>query len=224
MKMNENQEIRFPIRFLALLLALVLVFEILPAQALAADGDVSAAETLGVETDAAEDTASDSEALTVTGEVEALRTETTKHFRLSDGSYIAVDYNMAVHYAQGEGENQTWEDIDNTLQADVDAYTAGNGLGEKSFASAFSPDTPLVSASWGDYGVEMSLLREETALALAGTAQASAFSANASSESSAQMAEYVEAVLLDDAPVSTMSLEDTEIPGELVDQVALDML
>ena len=42
----------------------------------------------------------------------ALREMSAKHFRLGDGSFIAVQYDTAVHYIDEEGE---WADIDNTL-------------------------------------------------------------------------------------------------------------
>lgn len=40
------------------------------------------------------------------------RGESQKHFKLSDGSFIAVQYSEPVHYADEEGK---WIDIDNTL-------------------------------------------------------------------------------------------------------------
>ena len=40
------------------------------------------------------------------------RTETEKHFRMSDGTYTAATYNYPVHYRDESGE---WADIDNSL-------------------------------------------------------------------------------------------------------------
>lgn len=48
----------------------------------------------------------------VVGEVEGLREETVKHFRLSDGRFVAVDYDTPVHYKDGNGE---WIEFDNSL-------------------------------------------------------------------------------------------------------------
>ena len=45
-------------------------------------------------------------------EEEELREETVKHFRLDDGSYIAVQYGTPVHYE----DNGQWVDYDNTLR------------------------------------------------------------------------------------------------------------
>ena len=111
------------------------------------------------------------EPVSVTGEVEELRSENEKHYRLSDGSYIAVDYGMPVHYAQGDGEHAVWMDIDNTLSAaaaqmstgSTPVYTAINGSEVKSFASVFTPDGYLFSSRMGAYEVSMSLMQETTA-------------------------------------------------------------
>ena len=48
----------------------------------------------------------------VLGEEISLRTETEKHFRLSNGSYAVATYEEAVHYLD---ENGSWQDIDNNL-------------------------------------------------------------------------------------------------------------
>lgn len=48
-----------------------------------------------------------------------LRDETTKHFRMSDGSYTAVSYPSAVHFLNKDG---SFYEIDNTLKETVDGY------------------------------------------------------------------------------------------------------
>lgn len=50
--------------------------------------------------------------LTIEYEDETKRTQKEKHFKLSDGSYLAVQYNEPVHFLSEEG---TWKDFDNTL-------------------------------------------------------------------------------------------------------------
>ena len=45
-------------------------------------------------------------------EVEGLREESVKHFRLEDGTYVAAQYNYPVHYVD---ENGKMQDIDNKL-------------------------------------------------------------------------------------------------------------
>ena len=89
-------------RFLSVFLALVLVFQLLPVSIFATEGTTD---------EAAPEIASSNDAY-VTGEITSLRDEHEKHFQLSDGSFIAVDYGVPVHYALDE---ETWADIDNTL-------------------------------------------------------------------------------------------------------------
>ena len=48
----------------------------------------------------------------VIGEVEEKRTETSKTFRMSDGTYYLADYGFPVHYWDANNE---WADYDNTL-------------------------------------------------------------------------------------------------------------
>ena len=50
--------------------------------------------------------------LAIEYEDETKRTQKEKHFKLSDGSYLAVQYNEPVHFLSEEG---TWRDFDNTL-------------------------------------------------------------------------------------------------------------
>ncbi len=48
------------------------------------------------------------------------RTETTKTFRLEDGSYYLAQYDTSVHYLDADG---IWQDIDNTLSIDGSEIT-----------------------------------------------------------------------------------------------------
>ena len=101
-------------RLIALVLTLVMTFELLPTNVWATDAEATPNDTEAFFPDSEEPL---EEPVSVAGEVEALRSENEKHYRLSDGSFIAVDYGMPVHYAQGDGENTVWMDIDNTLSA-----------------------------------------------------------------------------------------------------------
>ena len=56
-------------------------------------------------------------------EAEELREESVKHFKLSDGSYMAAQYPSAVHYAD---ENGIWQDIDNSLSESGAEYSNSN--------------------------------------------------------------------------------------------------
>ena len=51
------------------------------------------------------------------------RTETTKQFRLEDGSYMIAQYDTTIHYLD---ENNQWQDIDNTLSVSGNEITTNN--------------------------------------------------------------------------------------------------
>ena len=113
---------------------------------------------------------------TVLGEVETLRQEGIKHFRMSDGSFVAVDYGMPVHFKDSQGD---WQDIDNSLTLTTDkAGTAtyrtitkdtdqAPGLG---FAGSLAAGE-LFTANYQDVSVTMSLLDTSRALELAAAGQ-----------------------------------------------------
>lgn len=114
-------------------------------------------------------------------EVEEQREAAVKHFRLSDGSYVAASYPTAVHYAVGEDE---WEEIDNTLNlvsgegsqwslfsSGGQVYQAVNGDNEKSYAAILEPDEELLSLQNSDFGLQMAILSSETAEDLLETAE-----------------------------------------------------
>ena len=87
----------------------------------------------------------------------SLREETVKHFRMEDGSFIAVDYQMPVHYLD---ENNEWTDYDNTLVAvenreKVTAYRVENGDSVRTFAAADAGET-LLSMQKGEYALTFS--------------------------------------------------------------------
>ena len=94
------------LRIISTILSILLIIEILPMSVLAeALKDI---EKTDINIASQEET---SEEVTIIGEVESERSENTKHFRLSDGSFIAATYPEPVHYMI-DGE---WEEIDNTL-------------------------------------------------------------------------------------------------------------
>ncbi|MCL2546993.1 MAG: carbohydrate binding domain-containing protein, partial [Oscillospiraceae bacterium] len=115
---------------LAIALSLVMVLHILPLQSIAESSEAQKFEyseitsypTDGSEypevydTDRLVDEDWEQQEITaedIVGEIVELREEDVKHFRLVDGSYIAVQFDHAVHYQNEDGE---WEDIDNRLE------------------------------------------------------------------------------------------------------------
>lgn len=147
-------------RGLSFLLALVLVFELAPTLVKANDDELEDDVIV-------EDINPGESSSVVIGEVTELREENIKHFRMEDGSYIAVDYGMPVHYTE---DGETWIDIDNTLRfvapgtAAAQMYVAENGTNTTSFAADFTPDCFLLSSESDGCRVTMSLLQEQTAV------------------------------------------------------------
>ena len=137
-------------QILSFVLAVIFVLELVPASALAIG---SATEPTA---EATELTAS--EAAYVVGEVDDLREETVKHFRMNDGAFMAVQYSSPVHYQDADGE---WQDIDNTLQRVGERYVSQNGAMTKSFAAALDSGL-LFETSYQGYTVGMSLVTKLT--------------------------------------------------------------
>lgn len=132
-------------RFLSLFLILAMLIQMLPVQSFASDTGSSAV-----------DVATGQPVATILGEVKDLREEDTKHFRLSDGSYIAVSYGMPVHY---EDEYGNWEDIDNTIvrNSETSTYQLNREDTVVSFANALTNGTVLTTSKDGN-SITMSLL------------------------------------------------------------------
>ena len=101
------------------ILSLVLLVNLLPVQALAADLEngifFSESENLQLEMD----TNASLVDVEVVGEVTENRTEFSKEYKLNNGLSLAVVYPEAVHYQK----NGQWEDIDTTLTAKNGIYT-----------------------------------------------------------------------------------------------------
>ena len=138
-------------RLISLLLALALVIQILPLSVFA-EGEKN--DSLSDET---AEVVSEQPGMTVLGEMTDRRGESEKHFRMDDGSFVAVDYGAPVHFSTDDGE--TWNDIDNTLvlsRGDAELYVTENGDSVRSFA----PDLragQLFTVANGAYGLRMGL-------------------------------------------------------------------
>lgn len=98
------------------------------------------------------DTSEYEEEAYIVGEDEALRKENEKHFRLSDGTYIAVAYAEPVHYMD-DGE---WKDIDNTLTLTEEGYVNAANDFTVTFGTE-SSSSELYTLTDGEYTVKMYL-------------------------------------------------------------------
>ena len=146
------------IRMLAFILVIIMMLEMGPMQVFATG---SGATTEYADTIASEETAPAEDAkipeVYIEGEVTELRSEYEKHYRLTDGSFMAVQYQVPVHY---EDEGQ-WVDIDNTLEAVTmfsgdTVYQAVNGENVQAFASDLSDGTIMTMAT-DDHMISMSI-------------------------------------------------------------------
>ena len=105
-------------RLLSLLLAVVLCVELLPAVGSAVSPSEDLEHTVeGTVEEPAE----------VAFEEASLRGERVKHFRMGDGSYVAVQYDVPVHHQDADGQ---WQDIDNTLEPVGQTYAVEDGSGQ----------------------------------------------------------------------------------------------
>ena len=143
-------------KLLSLLLTVAIVLQLLPAAVFAEETELPAAEPM-------ETTQDVPSSATILFEEKALREEKVKHFRLDDGSYIAVRYGTPVHY-EDDGE---WVEYDNTLlpitaQGTVTGYRVVNGDSIRLFAADANAEV-LLAVQKGNYGLSMTPVREPDA-------------------------------------------------------------
>ena len=87
-------------------------------------------------------------------EVEELREENVKHFKLSDGSYVAAQYNYAVHYDDGSGKLL---DIDNSL-SEASGGVFANKNARIKFAKKITGNGSLLTLHDKNAKIELSLI------------------------------------------------------------------
>ena len=108
----------------------------------------------------------------IIGEDISKRDEKVKHFRMSDGSFMAVSYGTPVHFKDDSGN---WQDINNTPLMATDAegietYQISNGDTSINFASTLETGHCL-TISVDNKAIEMSLLDTDTSLSKTLTTQ-----------------------------------------------------
>lgn len=128
------------LRFLSIILSVLLIIEILPMSVFAQELNDTESIATGTEIE---------EEATIIGEIESERTENTKHFRLSDGSFIAATYPEPVHYMV-DGE---WEEIDNTLVEKTidgtDYYVNEKASNKVAFSQVLSDESVIIQDADG---------------------------------------------------------------------------
>ena len=129
-------------RLVSLLLAVVLCVELLPAVGSAVSPSEDLEHTVeGTVEEPAE----------VAFEEASLRGERVKHFRMGDGSYVAVQYDVPVHHQDADGR---WQDIDNTLEPVGQTYAVEDG--SVAFAASLNGDA-VFTADADEHRVQLFL-------------------------------------------------------------------
>ena len=136
-------------RLVSLLLAVVLCVELLPAVGSAVSPSEDLEHTVeGTVEEPAE----------VAFEEASLRSERVKHFRMGDGSYVAVQYDVPVHHQDADGQ---WQDIDNTLEPVGQTYAVEDG--SVAFAASLNGDA-VFTAGADEHRVQLFLDGDSDAL------------------------------------------------------------
>ncbi len=142
---------------LTVMLALIMALYVFPYEVIAMTTDMPE------NTDASDveiiEEAQDEEAY-VLHEVDELRETEVKHYRLSNGSYAAVEFPNAVHY---ETEEEEYIDIDNTLTLGENGYNNTDNAVEYTFSDDFDTDT-ILDCTYGEYGISFSFVEEDEPL------------------------------------------------------------
>ncbi len=148
------------LRALSLVLTVVLIFYIVPSvvyaeigAAFETDEDETAVGAERVEAETVEETIDPYAYVNEAYEVEELREESVKHFRLEDGSYVAAQYSEPVHY-ESDG---TWQDIDNALYESSGGVYANSSARIK-FAKKITGNETLFTLKERNTKLEMSLV------------------------------------------------------------------
>ncbi len=127
------------IKLIALLLTFAIVFITIPIVAMAKQTSVDGEKPAYI-----------------VGEIESMRTETEKVFKMSDGKMQMAVYNAPIHFENEDGE---WEQINNKLKSqDSDTYTTKNTAQDISLSKKYKDGKTVeittndTNISWGFVG------------------------------------------------------------------------
>ncbi len=137
-------------KIFSLILALLIIFYILPLPILA-ETDFTDGENAINEQTSAEIPSADTDVEVI--ELQELRTESVKHFKLGDGSYIAASYNIPVHYMDDDGK---WQDINNRLAEASGEYSTSDA--RIKFVKKISGNDELFTLHDGNKKITMGLV------------------------------------------------------------------
>lgn len=167
MKKNFKEIIRFFKRnkaftkCLSFMLSLTLLFYVIPSTiyakvANAIETNENAYDNAVIVTDSssgADDITTENVLDGILFEATELREENVKHFRLSDGRYVAAQYDFPVHVLD---ENGTWQDIDNSLSDYGSEFS--NESARIKFAKKITGNSELFALHDGNTKISLSLI------------------------------------------------------------------
>lgn len=143
----------------ALLLSLILMLCSVPISAQAVSSTSEATDEINENELFLEDEQEffEDEVIGAVVEVEELREENVKHFRLDNGTYEVVVYDDPVHRLDADGK---WQDIDNNLALQnikgVQLYSTSDA--RVHFAKGFAPNSQILSLNEEGYSLSMSFI------------------------------------------------------------------
>ena len=151
-------------RILSLVLVVAMLVQLLPASAFAQEIQQVQEEESFLQGTAGtlENAVGNANPEDILYEVEEYREEAQKHFRMKDGNFVAVQYDVPVHYENSDGEFVEINNILNavTSQDGTPRYRSVNGGSTTEFAVSLT-DEMLFTASWNDSSVGMGLLQND---------------------------------------------------------------
>jgi RHS repeat-associated protein len=129
-------------RILSVFIAILMVLYIVPMSVFAEIREITTPK--GSDETTSESRSETIRALTVLGEVTDKRTSTTKTFRMSDESYVAVQYGTQIHYETNEGYveyDNSLKYVDSKNNNDISGYKAVSTDFDLTFAANLNDDS-----------------------------------------------------------------------------------
>lgn len=133
---------KFGTKVLSLLLSVLMIVSALPLSIFAVDSTDGSTEEIPNSLNLVKDVV----------EIKELRDENVKHFRLEDGTYIAAQYDVPIHYLD---ENGDWQDIDNSLIESGSEISTNNA--RIKFAKKITGNETLLTIQENNHKITMSL-------------------------------------------------------------------
>lgn len=147
-------------RFLAFILSLLIVISSLPISIFATQTATESKNYIDLDSSTIainSEEENGNEIIGETIEIESLREENVKHFRLANGTFEAVIYSEPVHR---KDQNGIWQDIDNSLS--LNTINGKQGISTTDhriqFSNEFKSTSPIFLLNENGYSISMNLI------------------------------------------------------------------